>query len=230
MSSTIFNTNSIDLMPDSLKMKAHVIAACAAFDFSYRRLVNQISNCYVLVGIDNAKEEVIDLLAWEMGIDFYDTSLTIEIKRKLVKNAYVYQFTKGTPFAVRQALQDFINQGEVQEWFEYGGEPYRFKVVASSEDIGDPTKNAEMQKVINAVKNTRSFFEGFFMYGTYESLRSFTHYDLTNYTYDQLGSGDPLNEDNASSNYGTLETTRTFTYDDLKNYTHSEIGTDVPLI
>ncbi len=39
---------------------------------------------------------------------------------------------RGTPYAVEQVIQTYFGDGEVSEWFEYGGQPGMFKVVTTN--------------------------------------------------------------------------------------------------
>lgn len=48
---------------------------------------------------------------------------------------------------------------KVHEWFDYGGEPYYFKVTTETV-ISGTTVLAELVEMINAVKNVRSWMEG----------------------------------------------------------------------
>ena len=63
----------------------------------------------------------------------------------------------GTPEAVTQMIEYVFGGGVFEEWFEYGGEPYHFKVDTSailSEDI-----NEKFTKLIRRVKNVRSHLD-----------------------------------------------------------------------
>lgn len=192
MSKTLFDVKLIELLPENLRSDPDIIGASSSIDKEFQVMLQSIQNCFTFADIDNMREDVLDLLAAEMNADFYDTDLLIANKRQIVKNAYVYKFLKGTSFAVRQLLNDAFETGRLQEWFVYGGEPYKFRLIATAEELADPDKLQKLIEAIHAVKNERSHLEGYFAYGTHESLRSFTHGELSSYTHQKIGSGDPL--------------------------------------
>lgn len=59
------------------------------------------------------------------GWEFADTELK---RRDLIKQAIELHRYKGTPWAIEQVLVSLGMKGAVSEWFEYGGQPYRFKI------------------------------------------------------------------------------------------------------
>jgi phage tail P2-like protein len=192
MSKSIYDITLLELLPENLRNDPDIIAASAAVDQEFQLMVQAISNCLIFVDIDNVSEEVVDLLAAEMGADFYEQDLPLANKRQIVKNAYLYKYTKGTPFAVRQLLNDAFETGQLQEWFVYGGQPYNFRLIATAEELADSNKLQKLIDAINSVKNERSNLEGYYAFGTHESLRSFTHDKLSAYTHQKIASGEPL--------------------------------------
>lgn len=86
-----------------------------------------------VIGKDPAKvpEDMLDLLAWEYSVDVWDRSWPVETRRMVVDRALeVHQF-KGTPFAVKAAIEAFDYEVELVEWFETSGmAPGTFDVTA----------------------------------------------------------------------------------------------------
>ena len=114
--------------------------------------------------IDELAENVVDNLAVQLHVDFYDYTLPVAKKRALVKQSIAWHQIKGTKAAVEQVIQTVFNQGHVQEWFEYGGSPYHFRVdVIESDDI-DAATIGQVVKAINSTKNVRSWLDGIGFY------------------------------------------------------------------
>ena len=114
--------------------------------------------------IDELAENVVDNLAVQLHVDFYDYTLPVAKKRALVKQSIAWHQIKGTKAAVEQVIQTVFNQGHVQEWFEYGGDPYHFRVdVIESDDI-DAATIGQVVKAINSTKNVRSWLDGIGFY------------------------------------------------------------------
>ena len=107
-------------------------------------LIDQIGN-----------EEVLDLLAHQFHIEGWELTRTIEDKRRLIKSAIELHRYKGTPYAIKKVLEALGLEGQVKEWFEYGGEPYKFKVYVSS--IPSEELWEKLIHLINEYKNERSW-------------------------------------------------------------------------
>jgi len=152
------NSSLLDILPPNLRDNDDVIASCKAIDEEFQQLSNFISKSLVFADIDHADENVLDHLAIELNTDFYDNTLPINKKRNLVKNALIYKFTKGTPYAIELITSDAFDISNVIEWFDYGGNPFHFKV-STTDAITDPSKFSNLIEAINAVKNVKSYLE-----------------------------------------------------------------------
>ncbi len=158
MSKDIYNVALIELLPPNLRSNVDIIAASQAIDNEFKSLALHIKNCYIYGDIDNVNETILDLLAWEFHTDFYDTSLPEETKREIIKNSLLWHRTKGTPSTIEELITTIFGDGKVQEWFEYGGQPYHFKVITNnSSATTDQVK--EFTRAVESVKNLRSKLE-----------------------------------------------------------------------
>ena len=116
------------------------------------------------VGDTEFGNELVDELAWQFHVDYYDKNADFEVKRNLVKQSIRIHQKKGTPQAVIDLLNTaFPTDTLLLEWFDYGGKPYHFKVVTSSLD--DIDKDAFI-KALNTVKNARSYLDGIDVFTT----------------------------------------------------------------
>ena len=107
--------------------------------------------------IDTEPESVIDHLAYQLHVDDYDSGLPIETKREMVKNSIDIHRHKGTPYAVEKAVQTIYSDSKIEEWFEYGGKPYYFKVTLITTPLRGKADIAKLVRAINAAKNVRSW-------------------------------------------------------------------------
>lgn len=85
--------------------------------------------------IDNMTENNLDELAWDLNIPWYVSTADIEIKRKIVKNSILVHAHLGTIEAVNMVIQDYFGEGEVEEWFEYGGDPCYFRITSNNAQL-----------------------------------------------------------------------------------------------
>lgn len=83
---------------------------------------------------------------------------TKEQKINLVKSSVKLHRLKGTPTAIEMVMDALQFNGDVQEWFEYDGRPYYFRLI--TEDRLTPDTNIEaLVAMVNEFKNVRSWLE-----------------------------------------------------------------------
>ena len=153
------NTKLVDLLPASISGDANVIAAASAIDGELQKVTALIPEAVLIARIDVLPEKVLDLLAWQWHVDFYEpVGFSIEKKRAVIKNSIAWHRKKGTPWAVAQVVSTVFARAEIKEWFDYNGEPYHFliKTIDSLQDMG---AYALLKRAIETVKNTRSWLD-----------------------------------------------------------------------
>ncbi len=149
-------TAPMNLLNDPI-MKALLSAA----DPELQKVKEQIINVIIYPRIDEIEDEsLLDLLAWQFHVEGYDLAKTIEEKRNLVKNAIELHRYKGTKYAIQKILNTLNLAGKIEEWFEYKGEPYKFKIeIASTNRQITSELREKLIKLINEYKNERSHLE-----------------------------------------------------------------------
>lgn len=158
MATDIKQIKLIDLIPSSIANDEQVKAAAQALDLELQAVTAVIKETMLLSRLDELPETVIDLLAWQWHVDFWDEELTLVQKRKLVKNSIAWHRRKGTPSAVEEVVSTILGGAIVQEWFEYGGEPYYFRVIKIDGQVTEEMY-PKLKRAIDAVKNVRSWIE-----------------------------------------------------------------------
>jgi len=158
---SIYEASILDLIPPNLKIDPDIIAASKAVDNEFLVIVNEVKECILLPKIDDINNsDLIDLLAWQMHVDFYDNTLPIDVRRNLVKNSIKWHRIKGTPQAVIDVATSVFGRTKLTEWFEYGAEPYYFKLdVNVTEQGASPENIKKIETLVNAYKNKRSWIE-----------------------------------------------------------------------
>jgi len=117
------------------------------------------TNCILLLpNLDTLPEEVVDSLAWQYHVDFYESNMSLTKKRSMVREAIYWHLIKGTPAAVEKVVASVFQTAEVQENWEYGGSPYYFRVADILEPLDADTID-RLVSAINSAKNTRSWLE-----------------------------------------------------------------------
>jgi phage tail P2-like protein len=160
MSKSTYDIALLDLLPENLRNDPDIIAASKAIDVRFWALAKEVNKVFIFADIDNAESAVVDMLAAEMNLDFYDQNLPLANRRALVKSGYKYKYYKGTALAVKQVVSDIHSAANVEEWFDYGGDPYYFRVTTEA-NIPDQSVLNNVFDAISKVKNTRSWLKGF---------------------------------------------------------------------
>ena len=108
--------------------------------------------------IEQMPEWRLDELAWEQGC-LYDYSADVDAKRRWLRDTTQLYAALGTPQAIFHFLQGYFDAIELEENWQYNGDPFHFRVIVSGEWN---EKNAEWAKqAIAAAKNARSILDEF---------------------------------------------------------------------
>lgn len=148
-----------ELLPSNLREDAGVLNAARSLDAEFTAVTEAIKECALIARIDELPEQLIDLLAWQWHVDFYDYHLTLNIKRNLVKESLDWHRIKGTPAAIEKVVTTAFKSAVVREWYDYGAEPYYFKVEMIKEGMPDLATLNSLIKSIEAAKNVRSWLD-----------------------------------------------------------------------
>ena len=154
----LYNSNITNILPEVLADNAKTKALGYAISLALKRLMDYCQNISVYAVIDTAPEQVLDLLALELNTQYYDDSQSIEVKRSLIKNTLAWYLKIGTVSAVQEAVDAVFGEGVVEEWFQYGGEPYHFKVQTSTINSTDEMIQ-QLTELIGTMQNVRSHLD-----------------------------------------------------------------------
>ena len=149
-----------ELLPLSIAKDEKIQAMADACDAELEKIDANAEIPAILSRIDELPEPVLDLLGWQFHVEGWELAQSIEEKRTLVKQAIELHKHKGTKWAIKKVLEILNLSGKIQEWFEYGGEPYKFKVDLGVQDREiTPELRDKLIQLINKYKNERSWLE-----------------------------------------------------------------------
>lgn len=151
------NSQISQILPEYLSKTPNTQALSFAICRAVDKLVNYCGNISVFSAIDTAPDYVLDILATELDTQYYEESFSTHTKRQLIKNTLNWYMKVGTPAAVEELVRTVFGEGKVEEWFQYGGEPYTFKIITNANP--SPEAINEFEKIIMKVKNIRSHIE-----------------------------------------------------------------------
>lgn len=148
------------ILPSSLQADKNVVYASKAATDSINKVTTETVNELIMSRIDELPEPVVNSLAWQLHVDTYSEDMDISQKRELVKNAIKDHKYKGTSWAVKSVVEVLLNYAKVEEWFEYKGSPYHFRVNGSDGPIVNGESLQSLVTAINEAKNVRSKLDG----------------------------------------------------------------------
>lgn len=101
----------------------------------FKTWADDLERLSVVNQIDKLTSAELDQLASDRNIFWYDTNAHISVKRALIKNARVVFNRLGTVWAVESVINDYMPGTELQEWFDYEGEPGYFKIYTTNTGV-----------------------------------------------------------------------------------------------
>lgn len=152
--------NMLAMLPQVLREDANIYALASAAAEALMSRCDEIDRIRIYSRIDELEEELLDILAYDFHIDWYDYSHPVEIKRKVIKDSAKVHQKLGTKYAVETALGAVFPGTKIEEWFEYGGAPYTFRITIDTTSTGATSEQQEeVLKRVRFYKNLRSHME-----------------------------------------------------------------------
>ena len=152
MSETIYNADFAKYLPDALKKDQKMVALANTTAEALLNTSGIMDSVLIYSRFEELPEELVDVLAYDLHVDWYDYSYPLEVKRDLVKNSVKVHKKMGTKYAIETALGSLFPESEVEEWFQYGGEPGHFHIVLDTTNQKIPADYAAIMKAVKMYK------------------------------------------------------------------------------
>lgn len=146
---SIYNADFTQFLPEPLKKDETIKGLAAAMSAKMLEVSGIMNTVLIYSRIDELKEDVLDVLAYDMHVDWYNEEYPIEAKRDIIKHSVQVHKRMGTKYAIEKALGALYPESEVEEWFQYGGEPFHFRIVC---DVTKGRIEASWAELVRAVK------------------------------------------------------------------------------
>lgn len=158
MNNALSDISFLEMLPGSIAGDERIRSAAHALDGELKAVTNAIDGLDLYGAIKELPEPVLKHLAWAWHVDSWDDRLTMDQKAALLDISYRWHKIKGTPAAVEMILTDVLGGGRVEEFWEYNGEEFHFRVLSN-----DPPENQaaydSLTAAIESAKNTRSVLD-----------------------------------------------------------------------
>ena len=161
MSKNVTYESILSSFPDSLKNDATTVSLAELTAEYLEHRFKEIDNLYIYAAIDSLPEGILDILAYDFKVDWWDYGYSLEEKRRTLKNSFIVHKRLGTKSAVETAISAIYPDTTVQEWWEYGGKPYWFRLIIHVNDaVIDSAKHDRVLQLIDFYKSLRSRLDG----------------------------------------------------------------------
>lgn len=134
--------------------------------------------------IENLPDKTLDYLAIEWDLPYYEDSLDRDTKIRLVKEGFNWRRTAGTVYGVETLVKKMFGEGKVIEWFEYGGDPGKFKVATNAPLV--PDMEEFFKVLLRKEKNATSWLEYVDIIRDITSSYSIAGYTHQRYSHNRL--------------------------------------------
>lgn len=104
-------------------------------------------------------KKFLPFLAYENNVDFWNDDLTEQQKRDLIIFSKQLKRKKGTIWAIEKVFEALNLQATVQEWFDYNGSPYHFKIKLTLLSEVTAERIIKLRALVQEYKNARSNLE-----------------------------------------------------------------------
>jgi len=158
MNNAVFDVDFTRTLPEPLKNDKNMLALGRVIAAELQENIRLARLSIIYPRIDELEEAVLDILAYDLHIDWYDPNSPLEVKRAIIKDSVRVHKRMGTKYAVESVVTAYFGGGAVREWFEYGGEPHHFKVISDNPSLTNE-RAEDFFRILNIVKRKSSWLD-----------------------------------------------------------------------
>lgn len=161
MNDGLTRENLLLIVPPALKNDPSMMALAAADAEALAARLAEIDRVRVISNIDELPEDLLDILARDFKVDWWDPEYSLAEKRRTLKDSWRVHKKLGTKTAVETAIRAIYPETTVEPWFEYeGGEPYHFRLrINITGDSGDRARQKRVLERLSCYKSLRDHLD-----------------------------------------------------------------------
>jgi len=153
--------NLLRTLPEVLRNDENMMSIASSIAQALSARPEELLELMIYPRIDHLPDALLDILAQDFKVDWWDPDYTLAEKRQTLKDSWAVHRILGTKEAMKRAISAIFEDIDILEWFEYGGEPYRFKLrIHSRYEEMDPVKYQRVLDRVHYYKNLRSHLDG----------------------------------------------------------------------
>ncbi|MDR1158367.1 MAG: phage tail protein I [Oscillospiraceae bacterium] len=151
--------NLLRTLPEVLRDDEKMLALGRVIAEELTVRASEIDRLKIYSRIDELPEDLLDILAYDFKVDWYGYNYDLETKRALIKDSFNVHRHLGTRGAVEKALSNVYVDAKIEEWHEYGGDPYYFRVLLDVTNQRAAITHSDAARSLNIYKSLRSHLQ-----------------------------------------------------------------------
>lgn len=151
--------NLLRTLPEVLRRDETMCALAATIAEKLSARPEEIRGLMIYTRIHELPEALLDILAHDFKVDWWNPEYSLEEKRNTLRGSWHVHRQLGTKYAVATAISAIYKDVTVQEWWEYGGKPFEFRINISGEEQINIDKHRQVLERIIYYKNLRSVLD-----------------------------------------------------------------------
>lgn len=158
----IKDADFLTTFPPALKQDESMLALGRLIAEELHITAEETKKNIIYANIEELSETWLDVLAYDLHVDWYDYDYPIEAKRAIIRDSVRVHQKLGTKAAVEMALGGIHPQSEIEEWFDYNGEPFRFRIVLDTTKSRVAADYDEIVKTVDIYKRLTAHLDGLY--------------------------------------------------------------------
>ena len=143
----------LDLLPDYYKADPDWIAFSYALKMAADKLRPYQRRTMMYAALDEQPDEILDYMAVEKRVMFYDENASLAKKRDLIRASGAIYEKAGTLSAVQEVVDAAFGESTITEWFDLAGaEPGEFDIEVLADITLTPDTIAQFARTIENAK------------------------------------------------------------------------------
>lgn len=162
----IKDADFLTTFPPALKQDESMLALGRLIVEELHITAGEIKKNIIYANIEELSETWLDVLAYDLHVDWYDYDYPIEAKRAIIRDSVRVHQKLGTKAAVEMALGGIHPQSEIEEWFDYDGEPFCFRIVLDTTKSRVAADYDEIVRTVDIYKRLTAHLDGLYYQGS----------------------------------------------------------------
>lgn len=159
----LWETGLVEGLPPAVTDEPWVRIMDKVYRERHQREMEAAERIRIYTLIDSRPEEILDVLAVQFKVDWYDSSYPLQAKRNIIKTALEVRRYYGTDWATLKAISAIYPRSEIEQWYDYGGTPGHFRVICSVDGALLPVKRREIRRSVNIYKRMAAHLDSLYL-------------------------------------------------------------------